>query len=46
MRAHRGRAGATELAECFNLFSSVLTTKYPKLDKALTVYQSTIMHEA
>jgi len=32
--------------ECFNLFSSVLTTKYPKLDKALTVYQSTIMHEA
>ena len=38
--------GLLSWVECFNLFSSVLTTKYPKLDKALTAYQSTIVHEA
>ena len=38
--------GLLSWVECFNLFSSVLTTKYPKLDKALTAYQSRIVHEA
>ena len=38
--------GLLSWVECFNLFSTVLTTKYPKLDKALTAYQSTIVREA
>ena len=38
--------GLLSWVECFNLFSSVLLSKYPNLHKALTAYQSTIVREA
>ena len=38
--------GLLSWVECFNIYSSVLVTKYPALGKALTAYATTMVKEA